>query len=376
MTDLKKLKRLVGVLALVSFSVQMVHALQHYFANPATTFVTRSSLSQLDKHIMVVICRTRQFNREIGKGLGYSSVTSYLTGKTDNASVLSWSGQDGDVNPEDVLHKIFSLGIENITLKKEINIAKRFFLPFGMCSVVSAPPKVFLTSNGMYKISLYLNGTGDYMVSVLDPEAAPRYQLPFHQMAGITPSIYLRPDQIIRKYYSIQLTYHRNQASDGSCMNYPDQHGHESFADCIEAENRKKTLPVLGCMLPWMSKLNHCSGFQAITPGSQALMELLSSAYEHAKLGLLKKDSSCPPPCDMLIARGRYLYTYKDKYQSTVKLTLVEEIAVKTIMSAYGFDNLLVEVGSSLGLWLGLSVFGLYDVLVAIVSKIRILMSK
>ena len=158
-------------------------------------------------------------------------------------------------------------------------------------------------------------------------------------------------------------------------MNYPNQHGHGSFAECMDAENRKKTMPVLGCMLPWMSKSNQCSGLQAITLGSQALLELLSIAYEHAKLGLLKKDLSCPPPCDVLVARGKYLYTYKDKCQSTVKLTFVEEIAVKTVMSAYGFDNLLVEVGSSLGLWLGLSVFGLFDVLAALVSKIRILMS-
>ena len=33
-----------------------------------------------------------------------------------------------------------------------------------------------------------------------------------------------------------------------------------------------------------------------------------------------------------------------------------------TIRSAYGMADLLVEVGSCLGLWLGVSVIGLYDV--------------
>ena len=36
---------------------------------------------------------------------------------------------------------------------------------------------------------------------------------------------------------------------------------------------------------------------------------------------------------------------------------------------AYGFGSLLVEIGSCLGLWLGLSIVGVFDVLV----KVRVL---
>ena len=120
MAVLTTLKHLVGVLAIVCFSFQMFFALQHFLADPTLTFVTRSSLSQLDKLIMVVICRTRQFDAEKASVFGYTSVAGYLTGQTGNVSDLTWSGKDGDVDPEDVLNKIFSLDTGNITLKNKM----------------------------------------------------------------------------------------------------------------------------------------------------------------------------------------------------------------------------------------------------------------
>ena len=40
-------------------------------------------------------------------------------------------------------------------------------------------------------------------------------------------------------------------------------------------------------------------------------------------------------------------------------------------MEAYGFFDLVVEVGSSLGLWIGLSALGVFDLLFDFVALIR-----
>ena len=42
----------------------------------------------------------------------------------------------------------------------------------------------------------------------------------------------------------------------------------------------------------------------------------------------------------------------------------IDRLSVKQVLieSAYGLDDLVVEVGSSLGLWLGLSALGLFDI--------------
>ena len=46
-----------------------------------------------------------------------------------------------------------------------------------------------------------------------------------------------------------------------------------------------------------------------------------------------------------------------------MKLQFEEEVDVEEIVLAYDFKNLLVEIGSCLGLWLGLSVVGIYDLM-------------
>ena len=44
---------------------------------------------------------------------------------------------------------------------------------------------------------------------------------------------------------------------------------------------------------------------------------------------------------------------------------------VEKIVAAYGVEELLVEVGSCLGLWLGLSVVGIFDEIVLVFNKIK-----
>ena len=54
-----------------------------------------------------------------------------------------------------------------------------------------------------------------------------------------------------------------------------------------------------------------------------------------------------------------------------IELHFDETIKIENIVEAYDFGSLLVEVGSSLGLWLGLSVVGLFDVILNIFSGIK-----
>ena len=48
-----------------------------------------------------------------------------------------------------------------------------------------------------------------------------------------------------------------------------------------------------------------------------------------------------------------------------------ETIEVGMVVYAYDFVSLLVEMSSSLGLWLGLSVLGVFDILVLTAVKIK-----
>ena len=50
-------------------------------------------------------------------------------------------------------------------------------------------------------------------------------------------------------------------------------------------------------------------------------------------------------------------------------LQFEEEVDIEEIVLAYDFEDLLVEIGSCLGLWLGLSVVGIYDLMAVGIQK-------
>ena len=67
----------------------------------------------------------------------------------------------------------------------------------------------------------------------------------------------------------------------------------------------------------------------------------------------------------------KYLWTVPKSTMQKDRLNLNfdKNIKVERIVAAYDFETLLVEIGSSLGLWLGLSVVGVFDALVIIVDQ-------
>ena len=361
MQVLEKLKLLLQVIALAIFCVQMMYALEKYMAGPTMTAGEHRTLSSLDQPILLAICKTSQF--DLAKSLGYGSLGDYITGATSNESVLSWSGKDGNMTTEMFSNpsKASVSGVENVTNK--------FLLPFGMCSIAKGRPQNFF-KGGLHKVSVMLEEEGEYMVYVLDPSTALHYQLPTNQMTGDRPRIRIGSTPT-RKYYSVKLKERRVLTGDGSCAIYPGKTGHDSFADCVDEENQKKILPVLGCMVPWMSDRDQCKGLIERLPKQEDLIKWLGFVYDYAKPGFIDNYNSCPPPCTTLTATGKYLYTNTEKKGFKVKINFDEDIEVESVVPAYGFGDLLVEIGSSLGLWLGLSVVGVFDVLGPIMTKIR-----
>mgnify|MGYP001462274617 CR=1 FL=1 len=54
-----------------------------------------------------------------------------------------------------------------------------------------------------------------------------------------------------------------------------------------------------------------------------------------------------------------------------IHLFFEDHVNIERVVLAYDFASFLVEVGSSLGLWLGLSVVALFDLIVLDLNKIK-----
>ena len=81
----------------------------------------------------------------------------------------------------------------------------------------------------------------------------------------------------------------------------------------------------------------------------------------------------CPKPCIMtqsnIIEKGNALLRGNKK--SKLQLLIDKQVVHKTKMLGYGFSNFLIDMGSSMGFWFGLSVFGLADLGISIIDWVN-----
>ena len=107
-------------------------------------------------------------------------------------------------------------------------------------------------------------------------------------------------------------------------------------------------------------------------PKHEELLDLLKFIYYYASSGFHHKSSFCLLPCTLLSAKAKYEHIKARKRgDNEVYLYFEENIEVGMVVYAYDFGSLLIEMSSSLGLWLGMSVLGLFDILVLTALKMK-----
>ena len=191
-----------------------------------------------------------------------------------------------------------------------------------------------------------------YFVYISDPSAAHSFQLPYSLLNGEKVRLQLSSQNIKTANYHVKLTETISEANDGSCVGYPTQK-HQSYSECVDAELREKILPALGCMVPWMSKLDYCDGSVEILPKHEDVAQMLFDLNWRLWGGVQYKTAACPLPCTLLSAHATFQHSGTGYYHNALFLDFGEDIKTENILLAYDLSALLVEIGSSLGLWLG-----------------------
>ena len=112
-------------------------------------------------------------------------------------------------------------------------------MPNGQCKFYEDLPRNILQT-GLNRFEIFFNvDKGEYLVYISDPNAGPKYQLPKPDMTGDNLKINCSPTSITQAY-TIQLKETRLESGQGSCTEYPDAAGHQSYPDCIDDENKRK----------------------------------------------------------------------------------------------------------------------------------------
>ena len=331
----------------------------------------------LESPIRITVCKIDQFDRK--NEIGFGSEQVYYEGKTTNGSVLSWNGLEGNLTANETIQNLF-VSTRELVLFMSLDGPTgntTTVLPYGQCKHIQGLPQHLLDTYTSNKnvLRIYIRNMlidSVYKVFVSDPAAAPKFQLPKPLLIGDRiEAITVNRSTVF--YYNLMLKETRMELDDGSCVDYPDAAGHDSYADCVEEENQRKILPVLGCMPPWLSEMTPCKEPIFMFEKQKPVQKWIGSIYRKSKTGFHYGAESCLLPCTQISVQAIFQDVKHYSFSSRLKFDLFfdEMVKVERVVLAYGVVDLLVEVGSCLGLWLGLSVVGIFDIIVLVIVKLR-----
>ena len=213
----------------------------------------------LEHPIQFTVCRLDQFDWD--NDLGFSNHEgNWFRGRVNNGSIMSWRDKNDNYTNTETLNNLYISNLETITtygyynrkMEEQGNIT---IAPIGVCKYYKGLSRNLLQTGGSWKHvkQFYLSDMSSrYRLYVSDPNAAPKFVLPMPLLTGDIMET-LPDNKRIVYYYKVIIKEIQIKLEDGSCTNYPDEHGHESYDKCIEMENRRSIMPVLGCMPPWLS---------------------------------------------------------------------------------------------------------------------------
>ena len=335
LAQIRHIKRFLQVAALTIFIIQLTFALQKFFSNPSMTIGETRDILALNSPILVTVCKLDQINLESSSKIGYSDEIHYYSGRAGNSNYLSWTG-NGTMAPNDTLNQVFDSKMSSIGTKNGSSWrGTRTVIPYGQCKHIEDIPANILIDTTSWKnmFPIYIKDSNSkYQVFVSDPRAAPKFQLPKPLMTG-AKIIAQRTQTNKIHYYNIIIKEIRNELEDGSCTHYPDTRGHQTFTACIENENNRIILPVLGCLPPWLSESEACTGHIRNSTDKKDLSLWFYKLYQRSKMGFHYQSVSCLPSCRQFAVHSvrQDIKTGSGQTKSPNKINLFFENIVQVI---------------------------------------------
>ena len=371
MNFVKQLKHALQFIAFVVFTIQVVHAMLNYTTGPTMVSESLKNISAVDRQVHISMCKMGQFNYSRSKLLGYESSTPFMAGDVSNKSLVSWTGANDLLSFDETLQHLFLSNMKTDSVQASKNTTNHFYLPFGFCTTVKGILEDIL-DNFRRQISFYIKTPGEYIIFISDDAAILHFQLPYPLMTGerLKISIPEDADYIKKVYHSVQVYETKDASGKELCTTYPTAK-YKSYTDCVEKENRRRIMPALGCMVPWMSAKDTCKKPFLRMPDHDDVIDWIKQTYKYSWTGFKFRSKTCRLSCHLISTHAKYHHTHKQTmYDNKLTIYFEENVKVKTIGPAYGMEALIVEIGSSLGLWLGISIVGIFDIFVVTLFKV------
>ena len=366
MQPLKVCRSLLQVAAFALLLWQMGNAVAKFISNPTVTSTSYKNIESITPPL-ITICQTGQYDWGRGEELGYTNRRDFLKGVSSKNKGTTWGGKDNRTFHESI-RLLFKAETKNIHVHETVKKEERFIIPHGHCLDLHN----MSMKQGVGPITRVQIEEGKYRLYITDPAMGLHYKISEPSMVGdiIQLDTHFNKSTIYNMFYLIEIEQTvLNPAKSGEeCSYYNEDNSFKSYAECIYSEHFNKLFPELGCNIPWMSHKDNCQGLINSTYREETDKYLDDIIY-YSNMALNLPSTSCKVPCVQLRATSKFLSTIETKNgNNTFLLHFDPTIKVRESISQYNGFDLTVEVGSALGLWLGLSAIGLFDYMIEIIQ--------
>ena len=352
MTNREMIRKLFQTMALIFFLVQFHQSVRKYFSYPVVEQTSQTLVENLPPPV-VYICQDSQFNYSVAKSYGYQLEANFMAGILNNYGPVTWKGKYGNLTFKDLEKIIFDHDYQNLIIGKKSRTTNKIFLflpvqqiflfPHGIClKMLDVEPKPWF----------YILPSKKTIFMLVDPARANSLRTEEtqegHTMIGIE-----------KGSYEIEYTLNDDSIHDGiTCTDYTKLES--SYDDCLSAVLREELLSAYGCLPPWFKERSlkqKCGEANFDVKSLETIVNVLMELFSSSELKMFER---CLPPCTTLLMK------LQRTHYTTMRVAFIDAkskdwATVHTLAYSYDIFSLTVDLGSALGLWLGLSCLSILD---------------
>ena len=285
------------------------------------------------------ICKKTLYNYEKGIKMGYNFRSKFLAGLIKKSVAPSWKGINGDKTYDDLLHELFD---DNFSTNISADSKLDFIFPQGFCFNTSTKNDLQITT-AKDDLEIYIVHESYYKKISINSEL-------------VIDLVLTSNTTFEYRNYRIDFKAIDNTVMEGQdCVDYRKMK--ISYGDCIYQAFIKKLYSIYGCFPPWVKtkdqKCDHPVESKKLEENIfEGVLEDFNSVTDGLDIEVQKK---CAVPCYKIELQVRKM-AVNPNFPNNAMLKIVHSNAVPVTKAVYSFNKfmLTVELGSALGLWLGM----------------------
>ena len=368
-----KIRTVVLFVSIVMFCIQCKTAVNKLINPPIIDIDSFKVIKDIEKPV-ITVCVTTQHNDSELYHYGYHSLLDLLKGNASNKT--SW-GHHHNISFDDLIEDIFDIekaidinfaNYEHVVdeTAPKLNISKEYFEqnfdfvpPYGFCMDIEQFSDEFAIKSSE-KLKIYITDK--------------RYRSFFNVDHSSQKGIPIRVDMSETNMFDVDI-----KISSTCQLSKSVRITNEEYLKCVDDKIQKEVGKVLGCVPPWMSGNNQCNGTYeerfAESRIPRYVYKYVLAPFTFRNTEIEKK---CRKHCSYITSTVRLRENKKheqdeqeqdneqdeqeqdDEYTDVI-ISFNPQVKITEKQYNYGLFDFIIDVGSSVGLWLGISVLGLYD---------------